>query len=312
MLSGESPPPDAQAHSEDLASIIKVRTWMIMQRLLFTPSKARRPRPLACRGSQSAEEMHEMLDEYSSPVTLAKTPEATSSPAIEMLDDHYSRDDFESLLEESDNDCLLSEDDENYRIWDNHMDQEGYTLNDNMGAKHHKSNIHMPQSQHHDFCDTDQGETRKKNDRAHPEIPDMLGVLSNIRSTDDGHEFEALAIQNTPGFDRVGLRIGLPHLEAGQKLDDRSVDDGTTSNSEELLDTMEILDSLSVDNGGGSFHELRSEPDEMLDTLSSGDEEIGELPGNTIERRKLLQGRGTPLHYMNMEEKDEKHLRMLY
>ncbi|MCJ1383057.1 hypothetical protein MMC17_006170 [Xylographa soralifera] len=270
-FNGGPPSPEVQAHVEGLASIIKARTWMIMQRLLFEPAAAARLKPLSCSVSQGVEKPLKILHEYSSPVTLIETPENFSSPATDILDDFCLLDeDSESLLEESDQELLLDEYDVDPSIWENISSQKSYASSHGLSAR-----LPMSQRYHPGSYVADEQNTKARNNRTQSEFLDVLDVsgsdVGEPRDTDS--PFEAL---DTPAASSIGCTEQadiLSDLDAKEiLLDDLSNDDGTISNREEFLDTMEMLDHLSVDDGRAGVDEVDSEPDEMLDTLDLDDE----------------------------------------
>ncbi|MCJ1392227.1 hypothetical protein MMC18_005094 [Xylographa bjoerkii] len=271
IFGGEPPPPEAKTHAESLASIIKTRTWMIMQRLLFEPAAAARLKPLACSVSQGAEELFEVPDECSSSVTLAEAPMDVSSPAAEILDDFFLfEDDFELLLEESDDELLLDEYEADQSTGKNNPDPGSYASSNCLSARHP-----MSQRYHRGPFVADKHDTKTGADRAQSEFPDILDAFCSDGENpiDNDSPFEAL---ETPDVSSIGCAERfdtLSDLDAEEMLlDDPSNDGGRIIDHTEFRDTMDLLDHLSVDDGRASVDEVHSEPDEMLDSLGADDE----------------------------------------
>ncbi|MCJ1401719.1 hypothetical protein MMC11_004936 [Xylographa trunciseda] len=236
LLSGSPPPSEAHAHSEALASVIKARAWMITQKLLFEPGAAHKLKPLAYSVSQSPEEPVQKPSECSSPATLTQTPKHVSSPAPAMLDDFcLFDDDFEPLLEESDDQLLLDEYDKDRYVWENNPSQTSYTSSNGLWARHP-----MPQMQHRDPSMADANDTTILNNREQSEFPDILDVFSNDseKLIDNVSPFMAL---DTPSVSRIGAADKvdiLSDLDVEEMLLDDPSSDG-------LLDNVELLDDLS-------------------------------------------------------------------
>ncbi|MCJ1431898.1 hypothetical protein MMC27_001254 [Xylographa pallens] len=268
---GGPPSPEAQNHLEGLASIIKARTWMIMQRLLFEPAAVARLKPLSHGVSQGIEEPLKHFDEYSSPVTLIETPENISSPATEMLDDSCQLDeDFEPLFEESDEELLLDEYDVDPCLWEDVSNQKSYAPSYGLSAR-----LPISQRWYQGSYVADEHNTRARNNRAQSKLLDILDSPGgNVGEPNDTNSpFEALDTPDDSGISRADQANILPDLDAKEMLlNNPTNNDGPISNGEEFFDAMEMLDHLSVDDGTASVNEPDPEPDEMLDTLDLDDE----------------------------------------
>ena len=267
---GGPPSPEAQNYLEGLASIIKARTWMIIQRLLFEPAAAATLKPLSYGVSQGIEEPSKHFDEPSSPATLIETPENTSSPATEMLDDFcLSDEDFEPLFDESDAELLLDEYDVDSCLREDVSHQKRYASSHGLSAR-----LPISRRYHPGPYVADEYTTRARNHRAQSELLDTLDISgSNVgEPVDTNSPFEALDIPDVSSIGRAEQVDMLSDPDPEMLLANQSNDWQTIGNGEEFLDAMEMLDRLSVDGRRASVDDPDSEPDEMLDTFDLDDE----------------------------------------
>ncbi|MCJ1283847.1 hypothetical protein MMC26_003178 [Xylographa opegraphella] len=270
LFIGEPPSREARTPAEGLASIIKARTWLIMQKGLFEPAAAATLKPLSYGVSQAAENPLQTLDECSSPVTLVATPKNSSSPATEILDDFcLSDEDFEPLFEDSDDEILLDEYEVDPSIHDTWSHRTNHASSDGLSAR-----PPMTQPDRQSSAVADDPRTKAMINRAQHGLLDTLIVSdSDVREpTDTGSPFEALDSADVSSIGRAESADMPPDLDAEEMLlDNPSNDGGSISAGDAFLDAMEMLDRLSVDEGRAAGNWGSSEPDEMLDVCELGD-----------------------------------------
>ena len=274
----EPPSPEAQTPVEGLASIIKVRAWMIMQRLLFEPAAVATLKPLSCGVSQGVTDPLKNSNEYSSPVALIDTVQYVSSPATEILDDFYLLDeDFDPLFEESDGELILDEYDMAPSIWENISNQKSDTSSYGFPAR-----PPMSLQYHQSFDVADEHNTEARNNRVQSDVIDNLRDFGSNAGEpiDIDSPFEALDTSDVPSIGCAERIDFLSDFDTEEILLDNPRDDGLTiSNGDDFRDTMEMLDRISVDEGIASDDNVDSEPDEMLDALDLDDETVYKLVG---------------------------------